>query len=179
MIRLHIPTTVPNVPPKRIETPRQQGKTMKKILYVDMDSVLVDLPSGTARLCEEDRTEFEERYDDCPAIFSLMDAMHGDIESFRKLAEHFDTYILSTAPWLNPASMHKVDWVHKHLQIDKEGPAFKRLILSHHKNLNRGHFLIDDREKNGASEFEGEHILFGSLMFPDLGAVTKYLIPLA
>ena len=39
--------------------------------------------------------------------------------------------------------------------------AWKRLILSHHKNLNSGAFLIDDREENGASNFPGEHLHFG------------------
>jgi hypothetical protein len=32
-------------------------------------------------------------------------------------------------------------------------PAHKRLILSHNKHLNRGHYLVDDRSKNGAKEF--------------------------
>jgi 5'(3')-deoxyribonucleotidase len=37
----------------------------------------------------------------------------------------------------------------------------KRLILTHHKNLNKGAILIDDRKENGAAGFEGEHIFFG------------------
>ena len=49
------------------------------------------------------------------------------------------------------------------------------LILSHNKNLNRGHYLIDDRDKNGAKEFEGEHIHFGTEKFPDWQSVMKYL----
>ena len=53
--------------------------------------------------------------------------------------------------------------------------AYKRLILSHHKNLNSGDFLIDDRMKNGADRFPGEHILFGSQAFPDWPAVLTYL----
>ena len=55
-------------------------------------------------------------------------------------------------------------------------PAYKRLILTHHKNLNRGHFLIDDRENHGAREFDGELILFGSERFPDWPTVTQYLL---
>ena len=63
-------------------------------------------------------------------------------------------------------------WVKKHLG-DK---AYKRLIISHRKDLNKGHYLIDDREKNGAKDFEGELILFGSEKFKDWLAVKKYLL---
>ncbi len=154
---------------------------MKKIVYVDMDNVLVDFRSGIAKLSDEDRIAFEGRYDDCPRIFPLMDPMPDAIESFHELAKHFDTYILSTAPWLNPAAwMHKVEWVCKYLGSDKNGPAYKRLILSHRKNLDKGHFLIDDRVKHGASEFAGEHIHFGEdPRFMNWKAVLDYLLPLA
>jgi len=36
--------------------------------------------------------------------------------------------------------------------------------------------LIDDREKNGAKEFEGELIQFGSEKFVDWNVVTEYLL---
>jgi len=49
------------------------------------------------------------------------------------------------------------------------------LILSHHKNLNAGNFLIDDRTKNGSGEFGGEHIHFGTDKFPDWKTVVRYL----
>jgi 5'(3')-deoxyribonucleotidase len=52
----------------------------------------------------------------------------------------------------------------------------KRLIFSHNKNLNKGDFLVDDRTKNGAGEFEGMHIHFGSVKFPDWGFVRSYLL---
>jgi len=159
---------------------KENREKMKKIVYVDMDNVLVDFPSGIARLCDEDKTAFDGSYDDCSRIFPLMDPMPGAIESFHELSRLFETYVLSTAPWKNPAAwMHKVEWVHKHLGVDENGPAYKRLILSHRKNLNKGHFLIDDRVKNGAAEFEGEHIHFGTPAFPDWKAVMEYLVPLA
>lgn len=46
---------------------------MKKILYVDMDNVLVNFQSGIDRLSEETRFEFEGRFDEVPGIFGLMD----------------------------------------------------------------------------------------------------------
>jgi 5'-nucleotidase len=144
-----------------------------KILYVDMDNVLVDFPSGIARLPELTVRDFEGRLDEVPGIFSLMDPMSEAIESFETLATHYDTYILSTAPWGNPSAwIDKVLWVQKYLGK----PAYKRLILSHHKNLNDGHYLIDDRTKNGVDRFRGEHIHFGTERFPDWKTVVAYLL---
>ena len=118
-----------------------------EILYVDMDNVLVNFKSGIDRLSEEDQRKYNGEYDEVPGIFSLMDPVPGAIEAFEFLARHYDTYILSTAPWNNPSAWSdKVLWVQKYLGE----VAYKRLILSYHKNLNDGHYLIDDRTKNGA-----------------------------
>ena len=101
-----------------------------------------------------------------------MEPIKGAVESFNFLAERFDTYILSTAPWENPSAWtDKALWVKKYLGTS----AYKRLILTHHKNLNMGDFLIDDRTNNGADRFSGEPILFGSETFPDWSSVVAYL----
>jgi len=145
----------------------------KKILYIDMDNVLVDFASGVAKTNSKMLKRYEGHLDDIPHIFSKMDPMKGAIVSYRKLSKRFDTYILSTSPWDNPSAWHnKIEWVKKHLSEH----AYKRLILTHHKNLNKGDYLIDDREKNGAAEFEGELILFGSKKFPNWRTVTNYLL---
>lgn len=145
---------------------------MKKILFVDMDNVLVDFPSGIARLPQDVAKAYDGRLDEVPGIFALMDPLPGATESFIELAALFDTYVLSTSPWENPSAWSdKLLWVKRHLGA----PAYKRLILSHHKNLNTGHFLIDDRTKNGVDRFAGEHIHFGSPAFPDWPSVTRYL----
>lgn len=145
---------------------------MKKLLYIDMDNVLVDFPSAIHRLPIEVVQEYEDRLDEVPGIFAIMDPMQDAIESFTELAGLFDAYILSTAPWGNPSAWSdKLEWVKRHLGP----PAYKRLILSHHKNLNTGHFLIDDRTKNGVDRFVGEHLHFGTAEFPDWQAVVSYL----
>ena len=93
-----------------------------------------------------------------------MEPIKGAIESYKQLSQKYDTYILSTAPWKNSSGWSdKNEWVKKYLG----DVAHKRLILSHHKNLNYGHYLIDDRLANGADLFKGEHIYFGSDEFPN------------
>jgi 5'-nucleotidase len=41
----------------------------KKIVYVDMDNVLVDFPYGISCLSDEDRETYRDRYDECPEHF--------------------------------------------------------------------------------------------------------------
>lgn len=143
-----------------------------KILYIDMDNVLVDFSTGIARVSEDVQLEYAGRLDEVPGIFGLMQPIAGAIESFNLLSTMFDTYILSTAPWNNPSAWSdKLLWVQENLG----STAYKRLILSHHKNLNDGDYLIDDRTKNGVDRFRGEHIHFGTTQFPDWPSVISYL----
>lgn len=138
-----------------------------------MDNVLVDFPSAFPLLDQETLQSYEGRLDEVPHIFSKMQPLPDAIASYEKLAAHCDTYILSTAPWHNPTAWSdKVQWVQKYLGK----VAYKRLILSHNKNLNAGDYLIDDRTKNGASNFPGEHIHFGTPSFPDWPSVVRYLL---
>ena len=144
-----------------------------QIIYIDMDNVIVDFKSGINKLSAFQKQKYEGHLDDVPGIFSLMTPFEDAIESVEKLSKVYDTYLLSTAPWDNPSAWSdKLIWVKKYLGK----VAYKRLILSHHKNLNKGNYLIDDRTKNGADKFEGEHIHFGQGVFKDWGAVTKYLL---
>ena len=146
---------------------------MKKIIYIDMDNVLVDFKTGISKLSKNTIEKFEGHLDDVPGIFNLMEPMKGSIEAFNELSqsEKYDVYILSTAPWDNPTAWSdKLEWVKKYL--GKNG--YKRLILSHHKNLNAGDYLIDDRTKNGADKFKGEHIHFGQDQFPAWDQVLEF-----
>jgi 5'(3')-deoxyribonucleotidase len=149
----------------------------KEILYIDMDNVLVDFQSGINRISPELAAKYEGDLDEVPGIFSLMDPLPSAIEAYRLLANIYDTYILSTSPWLNSSAWNdKLLWVQKHLGIEDKSVAYKRLIISHHKNLNKGDYLVDDRLKNGADSFEGELILFGSSEFPDWSKVVDLLV---
>jgi 5'-nucleotidase len=148
----------------------------QKILYIDLDNTLVDFQSGIGGLDPHTVAKYEGRLDEAPGIFALMRPLPGAIDAFCQLAQLFDTYVLSTAPWRNPSAwQHKLEWVHEHLGVDEDSAAYKRLILSHHKNLNRGDFLVDDRPNNGAQDFTGEWIHFGSDRYPDWLTVVDYL----
>ena len=144
-----------------------------KIVYVDMDNVLVNFQSGIDKLSSKQFNEFKGRYYQVPNIFSLMDPLEGALKAFEKLSLKYDTYILSTAPWTNTTAWQdKIEWVQKYLGK----LAYKKLILSHHKNLNAGDYLIDDRLRNGAGKFKGEHIHFATDKFPDWDTVLNYLM---
>jgi FMN phosphatase YigB (HAD superfamily) len=146
---------------------------VSKIVYVDMDGTLVDFESARLRVPDDVWRAHHGHEDDIPGVFALMDPMPHAIESYKWLAENFDTYILSTAPWANPTAWSdKVLWVRRYL----EGVAHKRLILTHHKDLNRGDFLIDDRKSRGAEEFRGTFVHFGpDGEYPDWPAVMEYM----
>ncbi len=142
-----------------------------------MDNVLVDFKSGIEQLDNETIMEYDGRLDEVPNIFSLMEPIPRAIESVHKLSDKYDLYILSTAPWLNPSAwIHKLKWVHQYFGKEKDSLFYKRLIISHNKNLNAGDYLIDDRPNNGAEDFNGKWIHFGSQDFPDWDAVTEFLL---
>jgi 5'(3')-deoxyribonucleotidase len=144
-----------------------------KIVYVDMDNVLVDFPSGIKKLSEETKEKYAGALDEIPGFFGDLPPIPGAIDAFHKLSEKYQTYILSTAPWENPTAWpDKLLWVKKHLPE----VGHKRLILSHNKHLNKGDYLIDDRKANGAGDFAGEHIQFGVEPYANWDAVLQYLL---
>ena len=149
-----------------------------------MDGVVTDFESAIKNLCPELETsnifqDYETRsnkIDEVVAsnlnIFHSLPPYKGAIESVNKLFELFDVYFLSTPMWDIPESfMGKRIWIEKHFGEK----ANRRLILTHRKDLNIGDFLVDDRLKNGASEFTGEHIHFATENFPDWSVTLKYL----
>jgi 5'-nucleotidase len=75
---------------------------------------------------------------------------------------------------------HQNCYTEKRIWIEKYfGFGFTyRLILSCHKNLLMGDYLIDDYESGRWQEgFEGTLVVFGSEKFPDWNKVMKYLSP--
>ncbi len=133
-----------------------------------MDGVLCDFDRAFKE--HPDKEKYAGKRDMVPDIFKDLKPMPGAIEAFEKLWDIFDVYILSTPPWDQPDGwLHKRDWIVKHIPKAK-----KRLILSHHKNLNRGDYLIDDSNLRGQSGFEGRWIHFGTPDFPNWESVLLY-----
>ena len=146
---------------------------MKRV-FIDMDNVLVDFQSGLDQVSEEVKAEYAGRLDEIPGLFAKMKPMEGAIEAVHELQKHYDLFILSTAPWKNSSAWSdKVEWVTKYL----DDVFHKKMIITHRKDLCQGDYLIDDRGKNGTSEFSGEWIQFGSELFPDWKEVLDYLLP--
>jgi 5'(3')-deoxyribonucleotidase len=145
-----------------------------KIIYVDLDGVVADFEKGKKEHPLGNVTPYKGRPDKLPGVYENLDPIEGSIESVNKLLNHteYDVYFLSTAPWDNPdAWKHKRLWVSKHFD---EKLIRKRLILCHHKQLLTGDYLIDDRPFNGASEFKGKWVYFGSKEFPDWKSVLTF-----
>jgi 5'(3')-deoxyribonucleotidase len=143
----------------------------KKIVYVDMDGVLADFESAIYQLSPSDIEKYKEKYEEIQGFFATIKPIKGAIEGYRKLCTKYDVYILSTPPWKNASGWSdKLRWVQYYLGDIAE----KRLILTHHKELAIGDYLIDDRYKNGADKFRGKHLLFGSDEFPDWDSIIEY-----
>lgn len=146
---------------------------MKKRLFFDMDGVLVNFESGLKQIDKETKQKYEGHEDDIPGLFGLMKPLDGADEAVHKLSEKYDVFILSTAPWKNPSAWSdKVKWVTRYF----DDIFHKKMVITHRKDLCQGDYLIDDRGKNGTSEFGGEWIHFGSARFPDWTSVLAYLL---
>ena len=65
-----------------------------KILYVDMDNVLVNFQSGIDRLSKDDFNKYKGEYDKASTIF--YDGSFGRSTKHMKTFLKYDTYILST-----------------------------------------------------------------------------------
>lgn len=150
----------------------------KKIIYVDLDGVIVDLLGFIDK-------EYTKEYIDQIGYGNIIDRdarpfykakpIVGAIDAINQLqaSKKYEVYLLSTAPWANEESWKaKRVWVDDHLGHVMN----RRLILSHNKNLLKGDYLIDDRPNNGADKFEGELIKFGET-YKDWKQVINYLNP--
>lgn len=146
---------------------------MKKIVYIDMDGVLCDYKSGYKKGLEDDpRQPYpQSKYGFYMNLEPIKDSIVAMYEL--KKTNKFDLYILTAPSIYNVHSYsEKRYWVEKNLGFD----FCDRLIISPHKHLNLGHYLIDDdKSGKGQDQFVGELIHFGSDKFPDWSAVVKYL----
>jgi len=157
----------------------------KKILYLDMDGVLADFDKKIKEYCPDLHTsddypdyptraaKVDEICEANPTLFETLEPIEGAVEAVEKLFGIYDVYFLSTPMWNVPESAKgKRIW----LENVFGDLATKRLILTHRKDLAIGDILVDDRLRNGAAEFKGEHIHFGTSKFPNWEVTYEYLI---
>ncbi len=144
-----------------------------RVLYIDIDGVLADFEAGVKKSGVS--SLYKGRPDKIPDVYKNLSLIKGAKRSVEQLYScgFYDVYFLSSAPWDNPDA-----WTHKRLWLEKNfgSKTRKKLILSHRKDLQIGHYLVDDSPRNGASKFKGEWIHFGSDIFPDWDSVINYLI---
>lgn len=135
----------------------------KKIVLIDMDGVIVDLQGHIKEFSlkfPEIAKKYGDEPDHIPGIFRNPKPIEGAIEAIKKLHESgkYELIIATSASWGNPyAASDKRFWIEEHF-----GDLFyKKMIITHRKDLLIGDYLIDDRDKNGAGDFKGKLIDFG------------------
>ncbi|MBQ0759007.1 MAG: hypothetical protein KBT72_05050 [Zhongshania sp.] len=142
------------------------------IIYVDMDDVLCAYLEGFVQhQAKHPELAFPQSQ---PGLYRGLEPLPGAIEGYKWLHEHpnTDVFILTAPSVKNPhCYSEKREWVEMHLGI----AATENLIISPHKHLNKGHYLIDDMASGkGQDKFEGELLLFGSKDFPNWNTVIDF-----
>ena len=135
----------------------------KKIVYIDMDGVIVDFGKAVIDWFDK-HPHLVDRYKGFPdhiqGLFRIAKPIDGAIDAIHKLHDSgkYDLLIATSAPWGNPQSLtDKRFWLE-----DYFGDLFhKKLFTTHRKDLLIGDYLIDDRLKNGAGDFKGKLLRFG------------------
>lgn len=156
---------------------------MRKILHIDMDGVIADFEKGFTKLCPDLILGEGPNYDlrsarvdkvlsENPDMFYTLEPIEGAIDAIKELDSMFDIHFLST-PVDHVPNSHagKRAWLHDHFG----DLAKKKLILTHRKDLIIGHYLVDDRIKNGVDKFTGLHIHFRTKKFPNWEVTKEYL----
>lgn len=136
----------------------------KEIIYLDMDGVLVNL-NDHIKLWFELHPHLKDRFEKFPdhihGIFRDPEPIDGAINGVHELMKSgkYDIFVATAAPWGNPeAASDKRYWIEKHF-----GNLFhKRMVVTHRKDLLMGNYLIDDSLGNGAKEFKGTLLRFGT-----------------
>ena len=144
----------------------------KIVIYIDMDDTLCDYKSAFEKALQNNPgTQYPQSV---PGFFLNLEPLLNAIETFQWFFEEpqFDVYILTEPSPKNPHSYtEKRLWVERYLGYG----AVEKLIISPHKQLNRGAYLIDDCDKGkGQERFEGRLIRFGHDQFKSWGSVREY-----
>lgn len=131
----------------------------KKIIYIDLDDTLCDYQGAFDCVRETSpQIKFPQSQ---PGFYEGLKPLPDAIDTFHWLCKQaqFDVYILTAPSIYNPLCYsEKRRWVEQYLGFEH----VHRLIISYHKNLLIGDYLIDDKtEERGQENFTGELIQFG------------------
>ena len=140
--------------------------TMKKRIFIDMDNTLCDYARAhlLARKKNPNRPFPQSQY----GFFANLTPLDRAIETYKKLEEQHEVYILTAPSYKNPLCYtEKRVWVEKHLGLE----TTKNLIICKRKGLLKGDYLIDDLLH---PEFEGEQLHFGFHPIEDWTKVLEY-----
>ena len=118
----------------------------RKIVFFDMDNVLVDFESALyADKIKNLVPKYESvvdgvkrtNYDDIPEIFSYSKPVEGAVEALKAISQKFEVFIISHASWANPVSWsNKLEWVKKYFDSDNvNGTFYKRLVLAQDRDV--------------------------------------------
>ena len=148
------------------------NSNLKKNIYIDMDDTLCDFKSAYLKSMDmHPKIKFPQS---TPGFFTNLDPLPGALNCFNWLNNQpeFDVYILTAPSIKNPLCYtEKRLWIEAHLGLT----VVNQLIISPHKQLLKGDFLIDDNlTGKGQDKFEGAIIHFGSDQFPNWSTVKNF-----
>ena len=146
-------------------------KQNMKRLYIDMDGVLCNFKGAYEKAILE--TPGQKYPQSQWGFFLKLEPIEDSIKSFNLLKEHYDVWILTRPSFRNVNSLtEKAQWVWDYLGYD----MVQKTIMAGDKSLLKGDILIDDDNKAGQPEFEGEWLHFATEKYPNWKSITDYLI---
>lgn len=123
----------------------------------------------------DDRQEGRERpivYISITALRDHRNMQHSSaMKAFRRLLESYQVYVVADSPNYDLGYVKAVqEWTREVVNV----PAYRHLIFTNQKNLLYGDYLIDPSSENGASDFMGTRIAFGSDTFKTWEEIMEY-----
>jgi len=164
----------------------------RKVIFFNMDNVLVDLNSALySESIKEQLPKYERvengvkktHYEDIPEIFAYIKPVEGAVEALKTISQKYEVYILSNASWANPiAWSDKLEWVKKYFDSDSpDGIFYKRLVLSQNRDMSKftDAYLVDGHPHRSDSYKEGGKLIYLNKAdgdFRDWSSVVDHLM---
>ena len=164
----------------------------RKIVFFDMDNVLVDFESALyADKIKNLVPKYESvvdgvkrtNYDDIPEIFSYSKPVEGAVEALKAISQKFEVFIISHASWANPVSWsNKLEWVKKYFDSDNvNGTFYKRLVLAQDRDVTTmtDSYLVEGVPYHSDSHRSGSNVIYLNKTngdFRDWSSVVKHLM---